>query len=293
MTFGILNGKTEYMVIGGKEHQVESVTSSVRSGKIERVKDHKAVGTWFDESGNYDINIKKKHEKLSFMIHTTKKEANPKEVGTYAVDGRLNLANNVVIPGILYNAEAFPSYKDSELKELEQIQHTILVGILEMPKTTPYYPLLLETGWWTMSARLGYKKLMLYHKIVNSDERRVMKKMLDVQKKELRTTTWYSNILKEVARYGINQDPTTVSKSKWKKHVKAKINDEVEQDVKKRCRDMKKARVVKDDDYKKKEYLTKCTVKETKGILKTRLMMNRIPANFKGKTEGNCPLCEE
>ena len=56
---------------------------------------------------------------------------------------------------------------------------------------------------------------------------------------------------------------------------------------------MKKGRVVKDDEHKKKEYMTKCNVKETKSILKVRLLLNRIPANFKGKTNGDCPLCEE
>ena len=154
------------MVIGSMRSEIQSVTSRVKSGGIERVKEHIALGTWYDESGEYGINTRKKKEKLPFMIHTTRREANPQNVGVYAIDARLKLAETVVIPSVLYNAEAFPTYKDSEIKDLEQLQLSILVGILEVPSSTPYYPLLLETGWWTMRARLSYRKLMLYHNIL-------------------------------------------------------------------------------------------------------------------------------
>ena len=198
MTFSVKNGKTEYMVIGSMRSEIQSVTSRVKSGGIERVKEHIALGTWYDESGEYGINTRKKKEKLPFMIHTTRREANPQNVGVYAIDARLKLAETVVILSVLYNAEAFPTHKDSEIKDLEQLQLSILVGILEVPSSTPYYPLLLETGWWTMRARLGYRKLMLYHNIRKSDDRRTIKKQMEVQEKEDRSTTWYGNIKKEI-----------------------------------------------------------------------------------------------
>ena len=293
MTFSILNGKTEYMMIGARQGQIESITNKVKSGEILRVKEHKALGTWIDESGEYSINIEKKKEKLQYMIHTTKRESSPQNVGIYAITGRLNLAETVVITSILNNAEAFPAYSEIEIKELEKIQLSILVGILEIPKTSPYYPLLRETGWWTMRARLSYKKLMLYHNIVNSDERRVIKKIMETQQKEGRQTTWFGNIQKEIKKYGIALQPANSSKSQWKKHVKRKIAEEVEKTVTEKCREMKKGRVVVEDEHKIKEYLKRTTVKEMKKILKVRLQMNRIPANFKEGTKGVCPLCED
>ena len=143
-----------------------------------------------------------------------------------------------------------------------------------------------------MRARLEYKKLMLYHNIINSDERRIIKKLLEIQQKEDRETTWHGNLMKIVKKYGIELHPTNSSKSQWKKHVKTKIAEEVEKENKKRCSEMKKGRLVKDDEHKKKEYLTKTSVQDMKSILKVRLQMNRIPANFKGGTGGMCPLCE-
>ena len=53
-----------------------------------------------------------------------------------------------------------------------------------------------------------------------------------------------------------------------------------------------KARIVKDDEYKKKDYLLgNVSLKEARKILYTRMNMNRIPGNYKGRSEGTCPLC--
>ena len=150
----------------------------------------------------------------------------------------------------------------------------------------------METGFWTMRARLAYKKLMLYHNIVKSDEKRVMKKILKVQEKEERSTTWYSNIKKEMKRYRITLDVEEVSKSQWKKHVKERIAEEVEKEVRSICRSKKKGRTVMNDKHERKFYLGKVPLKEMKKILKVRLHMTRIPANFRGGKDGECPLCK-
>ena len=267
------------------------MTNQVRNGRIERVPEHKALGTWFDETGDYGINIGKKKEKLQYMISVTKNEASPVNVGIYAIDARLNLAEVVDITSIIYNAEAFHEYKDSEIKELEQVQHTILTGILELPSSSPYYPLLMETGWWTMRGRLSYKKLMLYHNIVTSDDKRVVKNMIAVQKEMNRSTTWYGSIQNEISKYGIELEAETSIKSKWKKHVKEKINERMEAEIREKCYSMSKARTVKDDRYEKKEYLCTASFYESKKILKARMHMSKLPGNYKGKGEGTCPLC--
>lgn len=63
----------------------------------------------------------------------------------------------IVIPSLLYNAEAFPNYTKEEICMLEAIQGRLISEMLEVPKTTPYLQLLLETGMLTMEARLDYK----------------------------------------------------------------------------------------------------------------------------------------
>ena len=291
MTFNNKNSKTEYMVIGSFEEEILTVTNEVKNGRIEKVPEHRMLGTWFDESGEYGINITKKKGKLQYMICTTKNEANPKNVGKFAADARIKLSEVVVIPSLLYNAEAFNYYTEKEMQQLERIQHTILTGILEIPSSTPYYALLMEIGWWTMEGRLAYKKLMLYHNIVTSDDRRVIKNIVKAQKHLNRSTTWYSSVKKEMSRYGIEIEAETVLKSKWKKHVKGKIGEKMEEEIRKECADMSKARTVRNGSYEKKAYFSTVNFQNTKKILKTRLHMSKLPGNYKGRGEGTCSLC--
>jgi hypothetical protein len=294
MKFSKKRGKTEYMIIGGKKKETKMLTSGVKDGRIERVKEHIMLGTWFDETGEYLINIHKKTEKLQYMITTVRNQGHPKKVGRYAVEARLKLAQVVVIRSILHNAEAFPYYKKSEIKLLESVQLQILTGILELPSTTPYYALLMETGWWTMQARLDYKKLMLFHNILHSDERRVIKKMIIEQEREGRETTWQGGIQKIIAVYEIELDAKLTLKSTWKKHVKEKIALKEEDKIRRECTKMKKGRIVVNDEYRTKDYLcSKTSLKMTKAIIKSRLHMSKIPGNYKNKGVVECPLCNE
>ena len=137
------------------------------------------------------------------MMMLIKRQASPKKVGIYAVGARLKLAEIAIISSILFNVEAFPIIKEGEMKELESMQLQILTNILELPKTTPYYALLMEVGWWPMKARVSYKKWMLFHIIMRSHKRRVLKKLLLAQERENRETTWLASVRKEMKRYNI------------------------------------------------------------------------------------------
>ena len=253
MTFSNTNEKTEYMVIPAKGKEIKTVTAQVKRGSIQRVAEHKMLGTWIDEKLEYQINITKRMKNLQFMIGTTKGVACTKTVGKLAIEGRLKLGEAVIMKSLLHNAEAFPNYTKKEIEQLEEIQGTMLRQFLELPCSTPYYGLLMETGWLTMEARLHYRKLMLYHNIMNSDDRRVLKKMLLVQREENREGTWYYNICEIMEKYEIQDDVEKSGKSKWKKEVKENIRRKTEETVRKECCKMTKTRTVKHNKYELKQ----------------------------------------
>ena len=80
----------------------------------------------------------------------------------------------------------------------------------------------METGFWTMKARIAYRKLMLYQNILKSDKRR-RQSLIYIQKNETRDTTWYIGIRKILDKYGVKEDPSNLLKSTWKMLVKKKI----------------------------------------------------------------------
>ena len=56
---------------------------------------------------------------------------------------------------------------------------------------------------------------------------------------------------------------------------------------------MSKGRTVKDDEYKKKDYLSRSSLEEVKKIIKVRMHMSKLPGNFKEGGDGLCLLCNE
>ena len=287
------NGKTEYLTVKNKKSEVTPiVTSEVKNGMIKQVPQHKSLGTWFEESEGYTVNIEKNLQKLPFMILTTKVQASPSNLGTLAVQGRLKLLEAVVIPSLLYNTEAFQSIPEKDIQQLEKMQLKMLTEVLEVTRSTPYYPLLMETGFWTMRARISYRRLMLYHNIVVSDERRITKQLIEEQKRQMRNTTWYSEIQREIEKYKITLEPQNSLKSEWKKHVKDKITAETTSELKTKCSEMTKGRWITSKELVLSEYLKKLSLKESKKILRVRMNMVKIPGNYKGNSVEFCPLCK-
>ena len=159
MTFNTEQGKSAVMIINRKKYN-ESITERVKNGEFREVKEYKYLGVWINSSGSYKTNIMKKKEKVSFMITTIKMVANDKNMGKMATRARIKMMESVIMPSILYGSEAYAQITKEEMKELEKIQGEILRRILEVPKTTPYEALLMETGVVTMEARVDYKKIM-------------------------------------------------------------------------------------------------------------------------------------
>ena len=292
-TFNNKGGKTEYVVIPVKnDKEIKTITEKVKNGKINRVPEHKMLGTWIAESGKYETDINKKKTKLQYMINTVRQRTLPQKLGKYAVDAKLKLAETIIIAGLLHNAEGFPSFTETEIKELEKVQHLIITELLGVPNSTSYLALLLETGFWTMKARLTYKKLMLYQNILKSDSRRTLKSLVKVQKEENRRSTWYGGIAEIISEYELTEwDPAIILKSKWKTLVKKKITEKTEIYIKQKLSTMTKGRTICQDKYEKKGYLGEVDTNTSRKITMMRLHMSRLPGNYRGKGEGICHLC--
>ena len=212
-------------------------------------------------------------------------------MGNLAMSARFNMLEMVLIPSILYNAEAFAVFTKDEMLTLERVQGSIIRGLLEVPDSTAYYPLLLETGVWTMESRIVYKKMMLYHHIMHSSDSRKLKQLILVQKEMMRKGSWYFALMMILRKYNMmDVDVNNIAKSTWKKMVKQRIQVKTEEEIRSRCKEMVKGRTVIEDTYERKKYLNTTKVEESKLITKMRLHMNKLPCNY-GKGEEGCWLC--
>ena len=118
-----------------------------------------------------------------------------------------------------------------------------------------------------MKARVDYRKLMLFHNIKHSEDDRIIKKIVSVQEKEVRKTTWIAGVREAVEYYGIVKSVDEVLKSGWKKHVKERITSKVVEEIREKCRNLKKTRSISEDNFELKDYLKDTTLIEANDIL--------------------------
>ena len=73
---------------------------------------------------------------------------------------------------------------------LERMQRNILTTILELPPSTPYIGLLSELGIWPVEQLFEYKRLVLFHNILTSDDSRLIKKIILDQIENIWSGCW-------------------------------------------------------------------------------------------------------
>ena len=178
------------------------ITEEIQNGPFREVQEYKYLGVWMDVTGKYNINIQKIEKKIPYMITTIKTTVNTSNMGTLAASARLKLMESVVMSSILYGVEAYPNITKKEMDRLERIQGKILRELFGMPPTTSYMAMLMETGILTMEAKMNYKWLMIYHNILKSDEKRLVKKVIEQQILQEREGTWYSGVKEVIVKFG-------------------------------------------------------------------------------------------
>ena len=91
-------------------------------------------------------------------------------------------------------------------------------------------------------------------------------------------------------KYKVNENECMeLSKEKWKTYVKNKINEELQKELRTKCEEMTKLKIIKNDKYEMKQYVKMLCEKES-NIMTARLNMNNISFNH-GKLNV-CKMCK-
>ena len=180
--------------------------------------------------------------------------------------------------------------------EIERIQAETLKKILDLPTSTPYVGVLMETGIWPAMDQLNYATLMFYHSVINSEERLVTKIMLE-QEATSRANTFTERVKKIEEVLGIDTRSESVKKQKkleWKKLCKKKIEGVIRTKLEKGC-DGTKLRFLRNDVWEEKDYLKMASGNAIQQIIRIRLNMTSQRMNYKAKYNNDfmCPLCKK
>ena len=83
-----------------------------------------------------------------------------------------------------------------------------------------------------------------------------------------------------------------MKKSEWERTVKDKVQNQIQERVEKEMENKTKLRIVREDKWERKEYITTCDSDLVKDIIKIRLHMWELKKNYPREEEGTKrPIC--
>ena len=287
--------KSGYVIVKGKKNEKnDELISEVKNGKIQQKTEAKYLGTWFDETGKYAVNLEKNKGKMERAIKKVEEMASAKRVGKLATELRLELYEKVISPSLLYNIQVWPEFTNKEMAELEKTQGKILRRLLNLPSTMSYKGILWETGVWPIKEQIIYKKLMLYHNILKSDEERILRQVILEQEYHPIKGCWVENLKEESRWYQIEVKKERVelkSKATWKKEVKEKIILKTAEKMGQE--NTTKMRSIVKGKFGRKKYLQgSFSQEEVKELMKIKLHMIECNENFR-REEKECSFCKQ
>jgi hypothetical protein len=138
---------------------------------------------------------------------------------------------------------------------------------------------------------------MLLHQMVNSDEERIVRKIIVAQIEEERAgkveENWFTAVKKWARKLDIEIDVDELkklTKNEWKRLVKDKMEAEISNEVKEKAKTMTKLRFVQ--KFERQDYIKRFSISTVKKIMKVRLNMVEVSENFRGRYENEtCAAC--
>jgi hypothetical protein len=284
--------KSKWMCIANRK-EVEDIDIQVRQGKIGKTDVYKYVGNMVNNKGNMDDQLAYMEGKIGGIIREGKKMCCRSRIGKAEIEAKRLVYEVLAETAVYYNVEAWTNLRMSDTQMLKTLQAKILKGLFGLPKTTPYWGLINELGVMPIISRLTYKKLMLYHNIINSDEDRIAKHLVREQERRGIEECWFGEVKKEASGIGIRLSEDQVKgklKSEWKKEVKERVQEKVTKDLEEKKKEGKKLRFLRVKGHE--TYLNDVHNDDARMAIKIRLnMLEWIEGNF-GK-ETKCPLCKQ
>ena len=180
---------------------------------------------------------------------------------------------------------------------MEDAQANTLRRLLKVPMSTPYMGILNETGIWPVEYQLMYKRLMLYHNIVNSNDCREVKKLILEQERRPIGKCWASKVKEDAEELGLKlQTIKKDLKSKAKKKIKAAARNKIKNMMKGIT--TTKMRTVTKTKFETKPYLNgSFSADDVSVILQIKLHMLSFKENYRSNNISNecrlCGKCEE
>ena len=193
--------KSNWMCQRNRKRNVEDIDVEVTQGKITKARVYKFLGNMVNEEGNMDDQLKFMETKVVMVVREGKKMCCQSKIGKFEYAGKQLVYQQLAVASVFFNIETWTNFRKSDLKKMTG---QLLKGLFGLPQSTPYWGLLYELGIIPIKYVITYKRMMLYHNIMNSDDNRVIKHVVREQEASEYEKCWFGNMKMEGENIGIS-----------------------------------------------------------------------------------------
>ena len=181
------------MVKTGKERE-GIVQKKVKSGAVQKTETYHYLGITINEEGNLEEHIKVIARKCETISREIDAIGAKNQVGKEEIRVKLKLFDTCLMTALTYGMEAWANIRSVEMREIEKIQGKALNRIFQLPVSTTYTGIIMETGIWPAEQKIQNATMMLYHNIKNSDDNRKLKQVVEEQEQNQKYKKIYLKI---------------------------------------------------------------------------------------------------
>ena len=140
--------KTKCMVINTGKEPEEVIEERAKEGIAQETDIYKYQGMVINKSGNLKDHILELNRKCEVINREISAIGAKHQVGKEEIRVKLKLYETYLMPTLLYGLEAWEKIDKDEMNEIEKIQGTSLKRIFNLPVSTSYIGLIMETSTW-------------------------------------------------------------------------------------------------------------------------------------------------
>ena len=219
-------------------------------------------------------------------------------LGKYYFQTAVKLRESYLVNGILFNAEVWYDLKEQEIRELEEIDETLLRRILNAHSKTPIEALYLELGCLPLRHIIMARRINYLFYLANLNENELLFNFFLAQVKSPQKGDWILTMNENLEEIGLDIDIDKMigmNQDKFKKIVKSAIQKAgLSYLLLKASSHSKMDNLQYIKKHELQSYLKHDKLKkhESQTYFKFRTRMEDFKENFKnGSTDTNCSLC--
>ena len=200
------NGKSKcHKIHVGNNHGSCSVLK-VHDTVMEDVSHDTYLGDIISADGRNTLNVKKRVGKGLGIVTQIMNMLEFVNLGEFYFETAILLRESILINGMLTNSEIWYSLKKEEIKELENVDMTLLKKIFKVPFSTPSEAYFLELGILSLETIIKKRRIIYFHYLVTRQDEEMLHSFFITQLYDPSPGDWTEQAKQDFEEFGISSD---------------------------------------------------------------------------------------